>query len=140
MCLKIDAELTSELRMSGQNSRKRFTVYKEVMREFAGHPYESVNQNYHYKSGKNVSNRYHDATLTETEKTEHEVHFGIHVYLHKPQKFTSYSRVIIPLTVYLKDLVAAGYHDSDYTRKPEKQQAVFTKVHFRKRDYERLKK
>lgn len=131
MCLTIDTELTSILRMSG---RKRFTVWKKVIKM----DFESMYHSYHYQVGQNAACPCREVNLTSFEKTNKEIHEGIHVFLEKPKhpQLMSDKYVIIPLTVYLKDMVAAGYHAADYYKKNEKE-AVFTKVHLSKRDAER---
>ena len=74
------------------------------------YPYYRANSWGPYKIGENVSNR-NGTKLNYAEKERGEIMFGFHVYLNKKdaKQKTWVNKVIIPIKIYLDDIVSIGH-------------------------------
>lgn len=130
MCLEYDARRTRELRQKLKLGGDEMILYKLV--DYYTNNDQDVGlcgfyqSDYKYKAGYNYSDRA-TIVLDEDEKTDQEVYKGIHVYVHKRKNGTYYrdAPLEIPVTVKLKDFVAAGKGG----------EAVFTKIYIKSKDY-----
>jgi len=140
MCLYIDKELT-EKGLKGRivHSNGMVKVWKVLWQVNSN--LMSPLKNYKWKPGWNKSNR-RDVKLTNDEKNQLTVLYGIHVFLTRKnaRKYARTLEQVVPVYVCKKDLVARGNNYDWSQQKNSQDQAVFTKVFFKKEDYDKALK
>jgi hypothetical protein len=143
MCLNINEKRTKRVRRTLKDNGGQTVMWKRLKLKNLGYystsplrgfDYKTKNilispvEGYEYSPGDNVSNR-KSTDISVIEKKCEAVYKGIHVYTNKQKALEakSFWEVLVPVTVRLKDFVAAGC----------RYEAVFTKVHLSKEEYKK---
>ena len=144
MCLNVNQKLT-ENRLKGRKVHSNGMVKVWKVLAYKGYhtqlcsPYIRRNV---WKPGWNKSDRMSE-TMTFLEKNDREIYEGIHVCLtrNSAREFSCSccGSVVVPVYVYEKDFVAAGSKALTYYKIGDTviKEAVFTKVFFKKADYDK---
>lgn len=125
MCLFYHKANTTKIKNRFKNN-KTLTMYKVVSKSSYDKTIQSIHYGHSWTPGYNISDSYKHNVFRNYVNMD-SINHGIHVYTNawRTKKWRDSCAVIIPVVVRLKDLIGVGTN----------QDAVFTKVFLRKKDY-----